>query len=158
MSRQISRRISLVFLFAFAGVLIYLGIFRGWEVNGSLPAEYAGYALVAFGAAGLFGFNVWRGGPFDLRLDNNEEDTDTPMADQGFLANIERRGLDAYADLRVREVWVKESRTVTAMHIGLVCHAGISAIHIRNRRPYREPLASTLLSGTISIPDLVSID
>jgi hypothetical protein len=71
MSRSQWRGIAFVFLFGFASYLIYIGL-QGWVVNRLLPAHYLGFFLVAYGVAGLFGVNIWRGGPLDPRNDPPE--------------------------------------------------------------------------------------
>jgi hypothetical protein len=58
----------LVFLFGFAGWLIYLGL-NDYVFDGVVPAHYVGLALAAAGVGGLLGLNIWAGGPLDLRND-----------------------------------------------------------------------------------------
>jgi hypothetical protein len=70
MARTHQRGLSLVFLFALAGGLIWAG-YSGWEID-FLPAQYLGYFLAAFAVAGLCGVNVWFGGPLDKRNDPPE--------------------------------------------------------------------------------------
>jgi hypothetical protein len=65
--RKRGRVFSLVFLWAVALVLCYLGS-QGWEWN-QIPAHYGGLIFVLFAASERLGVNIWYGGPFDLRLD-----------------------------------------------------------------------------------------
>ncbi|MFM7148375.1 MAG: hypothetical protein ACKO23_00875 [Gemmataceae bacterium] len=58
----------MVFLFGFASWMVYLG-FDGLVMNDVLPVQYLGYFLLAYGFAGLFGWNIWAGGPLDPRND-----------------------------------------------------------------------------------------
>jgi hypothetical protein len=58
----------LAFLLVFGLWLVYLG-FQGWVVSGGLPIQYIGYLLLVFWLAGLFGVNIWYGGPLDPRRD-----------------------------------------------------------------------------------------
>lgn len=71
MSRRLQRIFTLLFLFGFAALLIYMG-FEGWELN-DLPAQYVGYLIGGMGVLGLFGVNIWYGGPFDMRFDSPEK-------------------------------------------------------------------------------------
>lgn len=79
MSRQNWRRASLVFLFDFGGLLVYLG-FDGWTFNKVLPTHFAGFFLIASGIAGLFEVNIWHGGPLDPRFDPSNKLTPTMNA------------------------------------------------------------------------------
>ena len=69
---------TLICLFAFAAVMVYMG-FDGYEVN-LLPVEYFGYLLAACGTRGVLGINIWRGGPFDPRRDSKPEGDEAPIA------------------------------------------------------------------------------
>jgi hypothetical protein len=71
--RSTQRHLSLAFLIAVGVVLIVLG-FQGWVVDNFLAAQYLGYFLVGLAALGLFGVNVWRGGPLDPKLDEPNRD------------------------------------------------------------------------------------
>lgn len=114
MSRKNSRRVSLVFLFAFAAFLVYSGKVGGWLLNG-IPAEYAGYFLAAFGVAGLLGVNIWYGGPFDKRLEDPPPAAvieQSAAAETAFLTNVRQQGPDTLADLRVRAAWIEAGKTI----------------------------------------------
>ena len=69
--RRLLRAASLVPLFLFAGFLVLLGG-RGSHF-GPLPAHFVGLALAGFGALGIAGVNIWRGGEMDPRLDRLDE-------------------------------------------------------------------------------------
>lgn len=70
MTRRRQRVLALGFLFALAGGLVYFG-FQGLTLD-FVPAQYIGYAIGAFGVVGLFGLNIWAGGPLDPRNDPPE--------------------------------------------------------------------------------------
>jgi hypothetical protein len=66
MSRQTTRYLCLVVIFAVSGYLIW----RGDDSHiGTTPAHYVGYLIAALGVAGLLGVNIWWGGPLDKRRD-----------------------------------------------------------------------------------------
>jgi len=65
-SRQATRYLCLVVIFAVSGYLIW----RGDNGHiGTTPAHYVGYLIAAIGVAGLLGLNIWWGGPLDKRRD-----------------------------------------------------------------------------------------
>jgi len=66
MSRQTTRYLCLVVIFAVSGYLIWRG--DDWHI-GTTPAHDIGYLIAAFGVAGLLGVNIWWGGPLDKRRD-----------------------------------------------------------------------------------------
>ena len=66
MSRQATRYLCLVVIFAVSGYLIWRG--DEWHI-GTTPAHYVGYLIAAIGVAGLLGLNIWWGGPLDKRRD-----------------------------------------------------------------------------------------
>ena len=66
MSRQATRYLCLVVIFAVSGYLIWRG--DDWHI-GTTPAHYVGYLIAAIGVAGLLGLNIWWGGPLDKRRD-----------------------------------------------------------------------------------------
>lgn len=89
------RRISLLFLFAVSVSIIVVGLqerlpiyytrfkwswtrysktghSQGWLIDG-FPAQYLGYLLLLFTAAGFGGIYIWYGGPLDLRNDQMQE-------------------------------------------------------------------------------------
>ncbi len=68
MTRRQLRSGMYVFLFGFAGLLIYLG-FQGWTFSHVVPTYYVGFFLVASAVSGFFGVNIWAGGPLDPRND-----------------------------------------------------------------------------------------
>ena len=68
--RKQQRGMFLVFLFAAGLFLVVMGLF-GWSVD-SIPAYYLGALLLVFGAIGLCGVNIWKGGPFDPTHDPPE--------------------------------------------------------------------------------------
>jgi hypothetical protein len=67
MTRTKQRGISLLALFALSGALAYFGL-NGWQLN-FVPAHYIGCLIAIFAVAGMFGINIWYGGPLDPRLD-----------------------------------------------------------------------------------------
>src|SRR5262245_15330712 len=69
MSRQGYRYISLVFMFAAAGFLIWLG--DDQRIFEIVPARKAGYGFAVLGVAGLLGLNIWYGGLLDKRKDTD---------------------------------------------------------------------------------------
>ncbi|MCY2970818.1 MAG: hypothetical protein NTZ30_09140 [Planctomycetota bacterium] len=69
------------FLYGFACWLFYLGL-EGWIIN-RVPTQYFGYLLALFGVAGLFGVNIWNGGPLDPHNDPplpSDSDDQSPQA------------------------------------------------------------------------------
>jgi len=69
MTRRQWRVVMMVFLLGFASWMVYLG-FDGHLINDVVPAQYLGYLLLAYGFAGLCGWNIWVGGPLDPRNDS----------------------------------------------------------------------------------------
>ena len=70
-SRKRWRIISIAYLVIVGAVLTHEG-FNGWRIN-FVPANWLGYFLIGFAVLGMFGVNIWIGGPFDLRLDQKAE-------------------------------------------------------------------------------------
>lgn len=66
------RKYSIAYMGALAIVCIIFG-YRGWYVE-FIPMHYVGYFLAAVGAAGMWGVNVWKGGPLDTRQDPTPDD------------------------------------------------------------------------------------
>jgi hypothetical protein len=66
-TRRQKRSAALIGVFTAGCFFIWIG-FDGWTIE-SLPAHYLGYVVMAIGIAGLFGVNIWHGGPLDLRDD-----------------------------------------------------------------------------------------
>jgi hypothetical protein len=64
---------SLVYIYCIGFALIYAG-YKGWTID-FLPAHYLGFLLIAFGALGTLGVNIWYKGPIDPRCDPQEADT-----------------------------------------------------------------------------------
>ncbi len=67
MLKPLLRKLALIFIFVFSGLLIYWG-HDGMEIK-TVPAQYVGYFFGGYGLFGLFGFNIWRSGPLDMRND-----------------------------------------------------------------------------------------
>lgn len=65
-SRKMKRLIASLFSLGFGLVLVIF--FEDWTID-LIPAPWLGYVLIAIGILALLGFNVFRGGPFDKRLD-----------------------------------------------------------------------------------------
>jgi hypothetical protein len=53
---------------AFGAGLLFVWFWDGWLING-VPARWIGYLFIAIGVLDLIGFNTFRGGPLDERLD-----------------------------------------------------------------------------------------
>jgi hypothetical protein len=70
MSRHRWRGFSLVVFLGIATWFIYLGL-NGRVLARVLPLQYLGYLLAGFVVAGLFGVNIWRGGPLDPMNDQS---------------------------------------------------------------------------------------
>lgn len=68
MTRRQERGLINVLVLVVAGVLVYLGIAKGWRIN-LLPAQYLGYFVAALGVASLAGVNIWFHGPLDPKND-----------------------------------------------------------------------------------------
>ena len=68
MSRQTERGVVVVLSFVVAGLLIYLGMEKGWRIS-FFPAEYVGYLVAALGGLSLAGVNVWFHGDLDPKKD-----------------------------------------------------------------------------------------
>lgn len=66
MTQQRKRHLSLIGIFAFSIFLFWLG--DDYLIS-SVPAEYVGFIVVLIGLAGVFGINIWAGGPLDLKRD-----------------------------------------------------------------------------------------
>jgi hypothetical protein len=60
----------LVSLWAIGGglILVFSPEYKGWRIS-VVPASWVGYFLIAIGVLGLLGVNLFRGGPYDKRLD-----------------------------------------------------------------------------------------
>jgi hypothetical protein len=71
MKRNTQRRLALLAITAF-GVSLIAGVFDDVWLFRELSAKYLGYFCIALAVLGLLGVNVWRGGPLDLRRDNDE--------------------------------------------------------------------------------------
>jgi hypothetical protein len=67
MTRRQKRSVSLLGVFLAGGFFIWMGL-DGWTID-AMPAHYLGYFAIALGIAGLFGVNIWYGGPLDPRKD-----------------------------------------------------------------------------------------
>ena len=67
------RMAALVYLFLISGWLVFLR--DRWTIS-MIPVRYLGYALGAFGLLGLFGVNIWYGGPLDPRRDRDDVDAE----------------------------------------------------------------------------------
>ena len=78
--RRTARAMSLAFLWAAALFLGYFGV-RGLRIE-NMPAHYLGLALGLFAAAGQLGFNIWYGGPFDMRADPGGHQSQSGMAER----------------------------------------------------------------------------
>lgn len=95
---------------------MWLG-YRGWQMD-NVPAQWVGYLLLACGVAGLFGFNIWKGGPLDPQLDSPESNEAAAMpVDEGdspviALSNVEQHGEDTHADIHVQSSWQNRMITV----------------------------------------------
>ena len=62
-------------IYIFVAALIFIFLFKNKVFAGSnTPVAYLGYFLIPFGILGLFGVNIWYGGPLDKRLDKDEKD------------------------------------------------------------------------------------
>ena len=116
MSRREWRAVSIIILFGFAALLMWLG-YRGWQMNG-VPAQWVGYLILACGVAGQFGINIWKGGPLDPALDapESEEAAAIPVDDGNSpviaLSNVEQHGEDTHADIHVQSSWQNRMITV----------------------------------------------
>ena len=77
MTRTNQRRISLVAGTAFSIALI-LGFFDDVWLFRNLPGKYLGFASLALMVLGVFGINVWIGGPLDMRNDPDDTPVDGP--------------------------------------------------------------------------------
>jgi hypothetical protein len=67
MTIQHKRAATLAGVFAASVFFIWAGS-EGWKIE-SVPAQYVGYVTLFLGVAGLLGFNIFRGGPFDPERD-----------------------------------------------------------------------------------------
>ncbi|HKQ49189.1 MAG TPA: hypothetical protein VJZ71_14050 [Phycisphaerae bacterium] len=68
MSRKGQR--VLVSLFALGAGAVFVLFFKNWTY-GDLPVPWIGYLIMAIGALGLIGVNVFIWGPLDKRNDEN---------------------------------------------------------------------------------------
>jgi hypothetical protein len=68
MTRQQERGLINALVFVAAGLLVYLGLAKGWRIN-LLPAQYLGYFVAALGVASVAGVNIWFKGPLDPKYD-----------------------------------------------------------------------------------------
>ena len=71
-SRDGARSASLVLLFAVAGLFLALGLVLGGYQ--AVIAYLLGWVMAMWGLLGLFGVNVWAGGPLDKRLDPPDDE------------------------------------------------------------------------------------
>jgi hypothetical protein len=100
-SQQAKRHLCLVAIFAFSGWCIFwLG--DEWSIR-TVPAHYVGYLVAAIGVAGLFGLNIWIGGPFDKRNDTDLVDNTSRsyrvIYHVGDTLNLQTKGLEGRASL-----------------------------------------------------------
>lgn len=68
MTRPQQRAVAIACMVAFGLFFIWLGE-DGWEIN-AIPAQYAGYLVIAVGIAAALGLDIWRGGPLDPSQDH----------------------------------------------------------------------------------------
>ena len=71
--RKVIRKYTLGLAFGLGAFLIGMGYATGWEPKG-IPAQYLGYFMVGLASLAFLGFNTWRGGPLDKRLDEDQYD------------------------------------------------------------------------------------
>jgi hypothetical protein len=72
-TRSQERGLGILLLFVTAGLLIFIGMFKGWTISGA-PAEYFGYFVGGIGVLGLVGVNIWAVTDLDPRKDPKGED------------------------------------------------------------------------------------
>jgi hypothetical protein len=68
MSPRQERALINFLVFVVAGVLVFLGMAKGWRIN-LLPAQYLGYFVAVLGVLSLAGVNIWFHGPLDPKND-----------------------------------------------------------------------------------------
>ena len=71
MKRSTQRRVAQLAITAF-GISLIAGVFDDVWLFRDLSAKYLGYFCIGLALLGLFGVNVWRGGPLDPRRDEDE--------------------------------------------------------------------------------------
>lgn len=77
MTMKQKRGAGIACVFLFGAFLLWIGLVDGMLVR-SMPAHYVGFMVIAVGVAGMFGANIWKGGPWDPKNDPKPGNPDKP--------------------------------------------------------------------------------